>query len=106
MIVRLGAASGICEPIRFHKHGSDELFVGRAGYLTAVQSAIRVLDQGSPVHSATRQKLTTAMLESGLSSESQFRKSGQCPLMYAYYGEEYLGNCETHTKRGYDEFLL
>jgi len=92
MITRLGAASGICEPVNFSKHGGDELFMGRAGYLTAVQSVIRTLGMGlSPVEGALRMRLCNSMLTSGNVSESHFRKTGQCPLMYAYYGEEYLG---------------
>ena len=91
MLARLSAASCICEPVNFFKHGGDELFVGRAGYLTAVQSVIRVLGQGPPVDGAVRQRLCNSMITSGMASESHFRKSGQCPLMYAYYGDEYLG---------------
>ncbi len=92
MITRLVDASSICVPLKFHKHGSDEMFMGRAGYLTAVQSTIRVLGRGSPVEAPVRQQLCEATLKSGLSSDSPFHESGQCPLMFAYYGQEYLGN--------------
>ena len=91
MLQRMNQASSICEPIKFQKHGSDELFVGRAGYLTAVQSVIRILKKGSPVDPSVRQKLSETILQSGLTLNSPFRSPSHSTLMYAYYGDEYLG---------------
>ncbi|KAF6730310.1 LanC-like protein 3 [Oryzias melastigma] len=69
----------VCAPIHFLECGSDELFVGRAGYLCA--ALILSKDQ--------IKSICQAIIESG--KQYARRKRKPFPLMYSYYGTEYLG---------------
>ncbi|XP_061827309.2 lanC-like protein 3 [Nerophis lumbriciformis] len=78
----------VCAPIRFLECGSDELFVGRAGYLCAAlvlrqKLAIEILNKDQI------KSICTAIIESG--KQYAKRKRKPFPLMYAFYGTEYLG---------------
>uniref|UniRef100_A0A8D0H0G4 LanC-like protein 3 n=1 Tax=Sphenodon punctatus TaxID=8508 RepID=A0A8D0H0G4_SPHPU len=78
----------MCAPVTFLECGSDELFVGRAGYLCAAL----VLKQKLGVEVLTQAQIRSicqAMLESG--KQYSARKRKPFPLMYSYYGTEYLG---------------
>ncbi|XP_061483383.1 lanC-like protein 3 isoform X1 [Rhineura floridana] len=78
----------LCAPITFLECGSDELFVGRAGYLCAAL----VLKQKLGLEVLTPAQIKSicqAMLESG--KQYALRKRKPVPLMYSYYGTEYLG---------------
>ncbi|XP_026001471.1 lanC-like protein 3 isoform X2 [Astatotilapia calliptera] len=78
----------VCAPIHFLECGSDELFVGRAGYLC---SAL-VLKQKLGIEILSKDQIKSicqAIIESGKQYARKKRKP--FPLMYSYYGTEYLG---------------
>ncbi|KAM8975854.1 LOW QUALITY PROTEIN: lanC-like protein 3 [Pelodytes ibericus] len=78
----------ICVPVGFLECGSDKLFVGRSGYLCAAL----VLKQKLGVTVLTAPQIRSicqAILESGKQYSRKKRKP--FPLMYSYYGTEYLG---------------
>uniref|UniRef100_A0A667YKC5 LanC-like protein 3 n=1 Tax=Myripristis murdjan TaxID=586833 RepID=A0A667YKC5_9TELE len=80
----------VCAPISFLECGSDELFVGRAGYLCAAL----VLKQKLALMPSSKIKdqiksICHAIIESG--KQYARRKRKPFPLMYSYYGTEYLG---------------
>nr|XP_060626133.1 lanC-like protein 3 isoform X2 [Anolis sagrei ordinatus] len=82
------ALAALCVPLRFRQGGSDELFVGRAGYLCAAlllkqKLALEILTP------AQIKSICQAILESG--KQYALRKRKPVPLMYSYYGTEYLG---------------
>ena len=82
----------ICRPVNFFRHGSDELFVGRAGYLCGSLLLNKKLGR-TVVPSEVTRPLFDAIIESGRRySQSHHSKS---PLMYSYYKTEYLGKCFT-----------
>uniref|UniRef100_S4RLY4 LanC like family member 3 n=1 Tax=Petromyzon marinus TaxID=7757 RepID=S4RLY4_PETMA len=74
--------------VRAHRLGSDELFVGRAGILCGALLLKRRLG----IEILTDEETSTvcqAIVDSG--KEYAARKHKPVPLMYAYYGTEYLG---------------
>ncbi|XP_051260641.1 lanC-like protein 3 isoform X2 [Dicentrarchus labrax] len=78
----------VCAPIHFLECGSDELFVGRAGYLCAAL----VLRQKLCIEILSKDQIKSicqAIIESG--RQYARRKRKPFPLMYSYYGTEYLG---------------
>ncbi|TMS06520.1 LanC-like protein 3 [Larimichthys crocea] len=78
----------VCAPINFLECGSDELFVGRAGYLCATL----VLRQKLGIEILSKDQIKSicqAIIESGRQYARKKRKP--FPLMYSYYGTEYLG---------------
>ncbi|XP_043928342.1 lanC-like protein 3 [Protopterus annectens] len=78
----------VCAPITFLDCGSDELFVGRAGYLCATL----VLKHKLAMEVLSKEQIKAvcqAILESGKQYAKKKRKP--FPLMYSYYGTEYLG---------------
>lgn len=78
----------ICQPLNFFRPGSDELFVGRAGYLCGSLLLNKKLGR-TVVPSEVTRPLFDAIIESGrLYSQSH---QSQSPLMYSYYRTEYLG---------------
>lgn len=78
----------ICQPLNFFRPGSDELFVGRAGYLCGSLLLNKKLGRTVVPPEVTR-PLFDAIIESGR-QYSQSHQS-QSPLMYSYYRTEYLG---------------
>ncbi|XP_053733273.1 lanC-like protein 3 isoform X2 [Synchiropus splendidus] len=77
----------VCAPINFLECGSDELFVGRAGYLCAAL----VLKQKLGIEILSKDQIKSicqAIIESG--KQYARRKRKPFPLMYSYYGTEYL----------------
>lgn len=77
-----------CKPKHFLRCGSDELFVGRAGYICgALWLAREIGTDVVPLH--TLHELCATIIKSGIEySKEHYIK---CPLMYAYYNTEYLG---------------
>ncbi|KAK6025483.1 lanthionine synthetase C-like protein [Ostertagia ostertagi] len=67
---------------------SDEILVGRAGYLSGVLWIRHTIDS-SLVSNDCVQKVLSAMIRSGKRYSS--RHKSPCPLMYDYHGTEYLG---------------
>lgn len=77
-----------CKPINFSKYGSDELLVGRAGYLSGVYWLNQTLRPQPFVGDAI-----VELCESIVQSGQQYSKAKRCsfPLMYQYHSTEYLG---------------
>jgi len=69
-------------------YGSDELLVGRAGYICGALWLNKQLDKEVVPHSLLCQ-MCDVMLESGARYSRRIRSAS--PLMYAYHGTEYLG---------------
>lgn len=79
--------------MNFFRPGSDELFVGRAGYLCGSLLLNRKLGR-TVVPSEVTRPLFDAIIESGRQySQKHHSKS---PLMYSYYRTEYLGKYIVH----------
>lgn len=77
-----------CKPINYSKYGSDELLVGRAGYLSGVYWLNKLI-QPRPFDDERILEICQSIVESG----RQYSKSHRStfPLMYQYHGTEYLG---------------
>ncbi|KHJ77158.1 hypothetical protein OESDEN_23222, partial [Oesophagostomum dentatum] len=67
---------------------SDEILVGRAGFLSGVLW-IRTTIDSSLISNDSVRKVLSAMLLSGRRYSQQ--RNSPCPLMYEYHGTEYLG---------------
>ncbi|XP_034238193.1 lanC-like protein 3 isoform X1 [Thrips palmi] len=93
--------SSICTPVDFLACGGDELLVGRAGFLCGALWLEKVF--GSPVVPISDlHKVCQTIIISGRCYAQ--RTKSQCPLMYAYYGTEYLG--AAHGLSGILQMLL
>lgn len=77
-----------CKPINFSKYGSDELLVGRAGFLSGVFWLNQTL-RSKPFAGEAIVELCESIVQSG----RQYSKSKRStfPLMYQYHSTEYLG---------------
>ncbi|XP_021118240.1 lanC-like protein 3 isoform X3 [Heterocephalus glaber] len=82
------ALSAVCAPVSFLECGSDELFVGRAGYLCAALVLKQKLAQ-EVLTPAQIKSICQGILDSG--KQYAMKKRKPFPLMYSYYGTEYLG---------------
>ena len=78
----------ICQPVNFFRPGSDELFVGRAGYLCGSLLLNKKFGRTLVPAEVTR-PLFDAIIESGQQYSRSHRSKS--PLMYSYYRTEYLG---------------
>ncbi|WAR07557.1 LANC3-like protein [Mya arenaria] len=87
LLDKFSSIADVCTPMNFLRCGSDELFVGRAGYLCGVMNLHQKLGR-KVVSDAAVQKLCEVTLESGRQYAS---RTPNIPLMYAYYNTEYLG---------------
>ncbi|XP_066448685.1 lanC-like protein 3 [Eleutherodactylus coqui] len=88
VLARFRALGDVCVPLGFLECGSDELFVGRSGYLCAALVMRQKL--GIEVLTAAQiRSVCHAILESG--KQYSKKKKKPFPLMYSYYGTEYLG---------------
>uniref|UniRef100_A0A0K0DPC8 Lanthionine synthetase C-like protein n=1 Tax=Angiostrongylus cantonensis TaxID=6313 RepID=A0A0K0DPC8_ANGCA len=67
---------------------SDEILVGRAGFLSGVLW-VRLTIDSSLVSTTCIRKVLSAMIASGQRYSRQ--QKSPCPLMYEYHGTEYLG---------------
>lgn len=75
-------------PINFLRCGSDELFVGRSGYLCGVLNLQKGLHRQIIADDLLKQ-IISVTIQSG--QEYVAKKQKTYPLMYAYYNKEYLG---------------
>ena len=96
--------SKICRPLSFFRPGSDELFVGRAGYLCGSLLLNKKLGKTVIPAEITR-PVFDAIIESGQQYSQSHRSAS--PLMYSYYRTEYLGvfhvsGCEVLLTQLYD----
>ncbi|KAL0128782.1 hypothetical protein PUN28_003879 [Cardiocondyla obscurior] len=88
LINRYIAAGVRCKEVDFLKCGSDEFFVGRAGYLYGALWLNRTMKK-TVISLDVMHEISRTIIASG-KTYAQVRNS-PCPLMYAYYGTEYLG---------------
>lgn len=84
-----GNNAKICQPIDFLNKGSDEIFVGRAGYLCGLLYLKKHLNI-EPVAKETIFKILDSIIQSG--KNYSLKNSSPCPLMFTYHGTEYLGS--------------
>lgn len=77
-----------CKPIKFNKYGSDEVLVGRAGYLSGIYWLNANLRE-KPFKDAQIMEICESVLQSG--REYSRANRSPMPLMYQYHGSEYLG---------------
>ncbi|XP_060521281.1 lanC-like protein 3 homolog [Cylas formicarius] len=80
-------AADLCKDQNFLHCGSDELFVGRAGYLMGALWLAK--ETKTPLQKNDLYEICRVMVRSG--RDYSVRHHSPCPLMYAYYGVEYLG---------------
>ncbi|RZC38582.1 lanC-like protein 3 -like [Asbolus verrucosus] len=80
-------AGSICKDMQFLSCGSDELFVGRAGYVLGALWLSKETNTELP--KGDIYALCNTMVESG--RKYAHRHRCPCPLMYSYYQVEYLG---------------
>lgn len=81
-------------PVQVHKCGSDEMFVGRAGYISAALWLKSINSKLDVVGNDVLFKICDAIVASGRQYAKSRRNNGQQPsppLMFAYYQTEYLG---------------
>ncbi|XP_011701329.1 PREDICTED: lanC-like protein 3 homolog [Wasmannia auropunctata] len=77
-----------CKEVNFLKCGSDEFFVGRAGFLYGALWLNRMMKR-IVVPLDIMHEIAQTIIASG---KTYVRvHNSPCPLMYAYYGTEYLG---------------
>jgi hypothetical protein len=77
-----------CKPLNFLRCGGDELFVGRAGYLSGVLWLEKVFGKGTfPAKDVN--ELCRCIVQSGRNHAQHYKSP--CPLMFSYYDVEYLG---------------
>lgn len=87
LLKKLLALAASCGPVNYLPNGSDELLVGRAGFVSGAYAINRKF--GEVVPQSTLHKLHKSTVRSGRIYSGQH--GSPCPLMYAYYGTEYLG---------------
>ncbi|KAL3176501.1 hypothetical protein MRX96_010296 [Rhipicephalus microplus] len=87
-LARYAAVAEICMPVKFLDCGSDEMFVGRAGYLTGLLYVRSRLGR-----EVLPDEKIALLLHSVVQSGREYAKKHRspCPLMYSYYDVEYLG---------------
>lgn len=77
-----------CKPINFNKYGSDEVLVGRAGYLGGIYFLNTNLSEKA-FQDNQIMEICNSIIASG--REYSKRNNSRLPLMYQYHGSEYLG---------------
>lgn len=77
-----------CIPINFFPHGSDEFFVGRAGYLAACYMINKRFGRAIVTSDITL-PLCNTIIESGRRTSNRYNH--ESPLTYMYYDKPYLG---------------
>lgn len=88
-LIKRYIATGVrCKDVNFLKCGSDEFFVGRAGFLYGALWLNRMMKR-IVVPLDIMHEIAQIIIVSG-KTYVQVHNS-PCPLMYAYYGTEYLG---------------
>lgn len=78
-----------CKPFNFNKYGSDEVLVGRAGYLSGLYWLNEIFPKEKPFKSEEILEICESILRSG--REYSRKTNSRLPLMYQYHGSEYLG---------------
>jgi len=101
MVQMYASAADVCLPLQYLSYGSDELLVGRAGYLCG----ILLLQKKLKVEVLPAEKIVSickSVVDSG--REYVRQRHLQCNLMYSYYDVEYLG--AAHGLSGILQMLL
>ena len=80
--------ANIFSPVTVYNYGSDELLVGRSGYICGALWLNQELNQ-QIVPLEVLHQLCKVTVESGRLYAAKTKSP--CPLMYAYHGTEYLG---------------
>lgn len=80
-------AAYTCKDLRFLDCGSDELFVGRAGYICGALWLAKETNTSLQIDDL--HEISRVMIASG--REYSLRHQSPSPLMYAYYDVEYFG---------------
>ncbi|CAL8083675.1 unnamed protein product [Calicophoron daubneyi] len=76
------------KPETLYSQGSDEFFVGKAGFLAGI-AQLRAYTGETVLSDAHIYTICDSIIQSG---QNYAKNQGSpCPLMYAYYGTEYLG---------------
>ncbi|XP_011859511.1 PREDICTED: lanC-like protein 3 homolog [Vollenhovia emeryi] len=88
LIKRYIAMGERCKEVNFLKCGSDEVFVGRSGYLYGALWLNRMMER-IVVPLDIMHEIARTIIASGKTYVQVHNTP--CPLMYAYYGTEYLG---------------
>ena len=83
-----------CVPMNFFPNGSDEMFVGRSGFLAACYMLNKRFGR-TIVSDDTVLPLCNMIIESGKRTAQHFNNNNNnnpiCPLMFTYYKTNYLG---------------
>ncbi|XP_029162376.1 lanC-like protein 3 homolog [Nylanderia fulva] len=88
LVKRYVTTGARCKEVNFLKCGSDEFFVGRAGFLYGALWLNRMM-KNTVVPLDMMHEIARTIVASG-QMYARVHNS-PCPLMYAYYGTEYLG---------------
>lgn len=86
LALKYEALGELCKPIRIFPYGSDELFVGRTGYLAGSLFINKTLGKQIVTHNLS---ICRSIIQSGKEYAAKHKSSS--PLMYSYHGTEYLG---------------
>ncbi|ESO94854.1 hypothetical protein LOTGIDRAFT_215378 [Lottia gigantea] len=100
LIQQFAKYSTECLKLNYMKDGSDELFVGRAGYLCALFTIRK--HTGCPVKDSVVKAICDTIIQSGRNYSQQ--RGLKIPLMYAYYKAECIG--AAHGLSSILQFLL
>jgi Lanthionine synthetase C-like protein len=84
-----------CLKINFLPSGSDELFVGRAGYVMGVLWLRKTLQQ-PVIADKDLMAICSTIVQSGRAYAKQHKSP--CPLMYSYHSTEYLGELKNGSR--------
>jgi lantibiotic modifying enzyme len=91
---RFSALAEHLTTVQVHRNGSDEMFVGRAGYINAAVWLKSIDPKLDTVPRDTLFKICDSIVTSGRQYSKSRRNNVQQPpppLLYAYYKTEYLG---------------
>lgn len=87
-VTRYAESAERCKEVNFLKCGSDEFFVGRAGFLYGALWLNRTMQKVVVPFDAMHEIARTIVVSGKMYARVH---NSPCPLMYAYYGTEYLG---------------
>ena len=91
---KFSALAEYLTPVQVHRDGSDEMFVGRAGYINAAVWLKNIDPKLDIVPMDTLFRICDSIVTSGREYSKSRRNNAQQPpppLLYAYYKTEYLG---------------
>ncbi|RWS12311.1 lanC-like protein 3 [Dinothrombium tinctorium] len=101
-VEKYASLAAICRMQQYLSKGSDELLVGRAGYICGALYLNKALHM-QIIPNEVLENLAIATIESGRQYATS-RRIHYCPLMYSYYDTEYIG--AAHGVAGIIQVLL